>query len=135
MGASRVDLNSQDSVVPVSEPRVLGLQPSSEYCEDEDDEGKSRRCSRGGRSVRCGSTCSPSHEGGESPSLRGSGDEQPPSLGDEGYSGRGGFSPLRGSPGDCPFSSSGWLEAERRSALGSVITLSWTRSRGFSYSL
>ena len=49
MGASMVDLNSQDSVVQASEPRESsrrGSAPrhaaSSEYCEEEEDERKSR---------------------------------------------------------------------------------------------
>ena len=54
MGASSVDLNSQDSVVPASEPlessRFDAFQPSSEYWEEEDEEGNRRLCSLGGRS-------------------------------------------------------------------------------------
>jgi hypothetical protein len=55
MGASSVDLNSQDSVVPASEPRESsrpGGPPrhtSSEYCEEEEDE---RNSWPGGRSSR-----------------------------------------------------------------------------------
>ena len=55
MGASRVDLNSQDSVVPASEPRESSRRASppppppplprqaasSEYCEEEEDERNS----------------------------------------------------------------------------------------------
>ena len=68
MGASRVDLNSQDSVVPASDPResslLLALHPSSEYCEDEDEDGKRRLCSRGGRSDVREGTVSPSSPSG-----------------------------------------------------------------------
>ena len=80
MGASRVDLNSQDSVVPASEPRESSrfeaFQPSSEYWEDEDDEGKSRRWSRGGRSddVRSGG-------GSGSPHVKGRDLRSPPLIG------------------------------------------------------
>ena len=59
MGASWVDLNSQDSVVPgvvtaVSEHLESSLladfHPSSSHCEEESEEGKRRRASFGGRS-------------------------------------------------------------------------------------
>ena len=55
IGASSVDLNSHDSVVPASDPLesslLVDLQPSSSYWEEESEDGKSYLCNLGGRSV------------------------------------------------------------------------------------